>query len=478
MNAVRTICSLSILCLVGQAALAAPTVAQLDTIVADFGRADLFSGTVMIAKDNKLLFAAVAGEANKDTRTANALETSYNIGSIGKTFTAVAILQLVEAGKLALSDPLGKHLPDYPFAEKTTITIAHLLNHSSGLGNYMAHPDFVAKQASLRRISDVLPLIYAEKPEFAAGERFGYSNSGMVVLGAIIERASGMGYEEYLRAHVFQPAGMRRSGIVQEDQVLPNRALGYSKIAAGGYRSNVNTIPPAFSDGGMRTTAGDLLKFDQALNSDKLLSAESKRRMFTPTGPDHHYGYGWESRGNETEHYVGHNGGAPGVNAEFRHYDAGYTMIVLSNYNHGATEVVNRIEAALFDRPYAAPTAADVNFALATDLQDQDQNAEALTVLDRNRDLKPLHVMSLYTSARLRILDRKEPQQAIDDLERYLQAAPADSEPSAAAAWWRKGNAYEQLNNPAEAIRCYEKAITLDPLMPQPHADLHRLKAT
>ena len=467
----------SLIALAMQTAFAAPTVAQLETIVNDYGHADLFSGTVLIAKDSKILYAGTYGDASKDYRLANTLESSYNIGSIGKTFTAVAIMQLVEAKKISLADPLAKYFPDAPFPEKNTITIAHLLNHSSGLGNYMGHKDYAARATTLRQISDVLPLIFDDKPEFAAGERASYSNSGMVVLGAIIEKVSGMTYEAYLRAHVFQTAGMRRSGLVQEDQVLLNRAIGYSKTLDGGYRSNVASVPPAFSDGGLRSTVGDMLKFDQALFGDKLLTPESRKKMLTPSGPDREYGYGWESKGADAAHYVGHNGGAPGVNAEFRHYDSGYTLIVLSNYNHGATEVVNKIEAALLDRPYAAPTAADINFGLAIDLQEQDDNVNALAVFDRNRMLKPQHLLSLYSAARMRISERKDAQIAIDDLDLYLQNASAEAQPTQAAAWWRKGNAFELLKNNAEAIKCYEKSMALDPMMPQPRMDLDRVKA-
>ena len=460
-----------------QAALAIPGAAQFDAIVKDFGKADLFSGVVLLAKDRKVVYFGNFGDANKDYPIANGPDTSFNIGSIGKTFTAVAIMQLVEAGQLALTDPLDKYLPSYPYPQKSTITIAHLLNHSSGLGNYMAHKDYAVKMNTLRRIDDVLPLIFEQKPEFAAGERFAYSNSGMVLLGAIIEKISGMSYDAYLRTHIFQVAGMQHSGLVQEDQMLPNRSLGYSKTLRNGYRSNVTTVPPAFSDGGLRTTAADLLKFDAALYGDKLISADIRKTMQTPVGPEPEYAFGWESKGGAAMHYVGHNGGAPGVNAELRHYDAGYTMIVLSNYSHGATEIVNQLEAVLFDKPYEPPTAALSNFGLAVDLEEQDENADALTVLDRNRALAPPHLPSLYTAARWRITQRKEPQRAIEDLDRYLQFAGADTQPPAAAAWWRKGNAFEQLANLPEAIKCYEKAAALDPKMPQPKMDLERVKA-
>lgn len=449
---------------------------QFARIVSDYGRLDLFSGTVLVAKEGKVIYSGAVGQANKDYRIANALDTSYNIGSIGKTFTAVAIMQLADAGKLAVSDPLGKFLPAYLTPDKKEITLAQLLNHSSGLGNYMAHKDYPTKMHELRDINDVLPLIADEKPVFPAGERFAYSNSGMVLLGAVIEKVSGVPYPAYLRQRIFEPLGMRHSGIVQEDEILPQRSLGYTKTAKGGYLSNVAQIPPAFSDGGLRTTAADLLKFDAALRGNQLLSAASKAAMFLPSGPDPSYGYGWESKAVHGIRFVGHNGGAPGINAEFRRYPAtGYALIVLSNYSHGAEGMVDQLEGALFDRAYEPPTQADVNFRLATDLQDSGDAAAAVAVLDRNRNANPPHLLSLYSAARNRVMARVEPQRAIDDLKRYVTLAPKEAQPTPAAAWWRMGNAYEQMNDKAEAIKCYEQALLLDPRMPQPRMDLDKL---
>jgi CubicO group peptidase (beta-lactamase class C family) len=132
---------------------------------------EMFSGTLLVARNGKVVYSGAFGEANKDNHVPNTLETRYNIGSIGKTITAVAIMQLVQEGKLKLSETLGKYYPECPFPEKETITIQHLLTHSSGLGDYMEHTDYKAKLATWRPIADALPLIFDQKPDFPAGEQ-------------------------------------------------------------------------------------------------------------------------------------------------------------------------------------------------------------------------------------------------------------------------------------------------------------------
>jgi CubicO group peptidase (beta-lactamase class C family) len=322
---------------------------QIETLVARHAQDGRFSGSVLVAHHGQVVYSAAHGEANKDHRIPNRLETRHNIGSIGKLFTAMAIMQLVEAGKLRLDDTLAMHLPDYPFPEKASITLQHLLNHSSGLGDYMEHADYQARMAGIRTIADILPLIHSEKPLFPAGERFAYSNSGMVLLGAIIEKTSGLRYQDYLQRHIFVPAGMTDSQLAQEDDVLAHRAIGYTANADGSYRANVREVMPASSDGGLRTTAPDLLRFDQALNSDTLLSGATRQRMLTPVGPAPFLASGWFTMRVHGHLAVGHGGGAPGVNAEFRRYpDDGITVIVLSNHDLGATPLAVEIETALF----------------------------------------------------------------------------------------------------------------------------------
>ncbi|HWS78045.1 MAG TPA: serine hydrolase [Thermomonas sp.] len=469
------------------ALLALPATAQTSTpprqdiqaLVERHAQLDLFSGTVIVADDGKTLYAGAHGEANKDHRIPNRLDTSHNIGSIGKTFTAVAIMQLVEAGKLRLDDKLAKFLPDFPFPEKHAITVQQLLNHSSGLGDYMEHEDYKRSMAGIDTIADILPLIQSQKPLFAPGERFGYSNSGMVVLGAIIEKASGLDYAEYLRRHIFEPAGMQHSHLAQEDDVLANRSIGYLPTPAGGYRANVREIMPASADGGLRTTAQDLLRFDQALNGNTLLNVDSRQTMFTTVGPVPFYASGWFTKRVGDHLAVGHGGGAPGINAEFRRYpDDGYTVIVLSNYDMGATPLAEAIEQALFGLPYSLPTRVDADYTRAEQFIEQGHAPAGLAILDRLGAAEQPHLPSLYASARLRIEGKTDVAKALPALTRYIELAGADARPSRAAAWWRKGNAYELLGKRADAKASYEQALALDPDNEDAKAALDTLRKT
>lgn len=437
---------------------------EIQTLVKRYAELDMFSGTVVVADHGKIIYSGAYGEANKDYRIPNRLDTNFNIGSIGKTFTGVAIMQLVEAGKLRLDDKLAKFLPDFPFPEKDSITIQQLLNHSSGLSDYMEHEDYKQKMASIESIADILPLIYSQKPMFAPGETFGYSNSGMVVLGAIIEKISGLSYPDYLQRHIFKPAGMKNSRLAQEHEILANRSLGYTMTPNRGYVANHRTIMPASADGGLRTTAVDMLQFDQALNSNVLLNADSRERMFTPVGPVPFYASGWFTKMINDRRAVGHGGGAPGVNAEFRRYlDDNYTVIVLSNYDMGATPLTDEIEKLLYGMPYTVPTQADADFTRAQQFVDSNQVPSALRILDRLASAEKPNVQSLYLSAKLRIVGKFEVEKALPALNRYIELAGADAQPSKAAAWWRKGNAYELLGKLADAKKSYEEAVKLDP---------------
>ena len=437
---------------------------DIEALVKRHAELDMFSGTVLVADNGKIVYSRAFGEANKDHRIPNRLDTSHNIGSIGKTMTAVAIMQLVDAGKLRLDDTLGKYLPDFPFPEKDTITIQQLLNHSSGLGDYMDIEDYQRTMSGIDAIADILPLIYTQKPLFAPGERFGYSNSGMVVLGAIIEKASGLRYADYLQRHVFGPAGMKDSHLVQEADVLANRSIGYTVKPDGGYRANVREIMPASADGGLHTTAPDLLRFDQALNGNVLLRAGSRQQMLTPVGPAPFHASGWFIKRVDGHLAVGHGGGAPGINAEFRRYpDDGYTLIVLSNYDMGATPLADDIEKSLFGLPHALPTRIDADFARAEQFIEQGHAPAALAILDRLASAGQPHLPSLYTGAKLRIGGKVEVERAVTALTRYIELAGPDAQPSRAAAWWRKGNAHELLGKTTEARKSYEASLRLDP---------------
>jgi len=223
--------------------------------------------------------------------------------------------------------------------------------------NYMAHPEYRARMSGFRQISDWLPLIYDQELFFdTPGKSFAYSNSGIVTLGAVIEEVTGVPYEDYIRTNILAPAGMMATGINFPEEIVPNRASGYTKSLSGGFTGAVLQVPPASADGGIETTVLDLLKFDRALYGESLLSDASKERMFTPNLED--YGYCWRIAVDNGRKTIGHGGGAPGVSASFMRYpDDDVTIIVLSNYSGAAQPPARVLEAIVFGEKYDAPKA-------------------------------------------------------------------------------------------------------------------------
>jgi CubicO group peptidase (beta-lactamase class C family) len=321
-----------------QAAPANDLQSYLDSLASD----NKLSGVLLIAKDGMTVASKVAGIANKATGALIDLNTKFNLGSMNKMVTSVAIAQLAQAGKLSFTDTVGKHLPDYSneeVAEK--VTIHHLLTHTSGMGMYW-NEKFMAQRDKLLTVAAHLPLFAADPLLFPPGEKFQYSNSGYMLLGAIIEKVSGQDYYGYVQEHVYKPAGMTSTGFYEPGKDIPNLAIGYSRMSPDGkvseeVRDNTNTREvrggPA---GGGYSTAPDLVKFQLALLSYKLLDKAHAEVITTgkvdgPRGMGR-YGYGFGDNNAGGKHSVGHNGGAPGIAANFEMFpESGYTAVALMN---------------------------------------------------------------------------------------------------------------------------------------------------
>jgi len=286
----------------------------------------------------------------------NKVDTKFNLGSMNKMFTAVAIAQLAERGKLAFTDPIGAHLPDYPEEVAAIVTIHHLLTHTSGLGSYW-NERFEATKARVRTVQDYLTLFIDEPLAFTPGERFQYSNAGFIVLGAIVERASGQDYFDYVREHVYAPAHMPDTDAYELDRDVPNLAVGYThqridgKIEPGEWRNNLflHAVKGGPAGGGY-STVEDLLHFATALRRNELLTPAftdlvMTGRVDTDIAPGIRYGYGFADAMLKGLRVVGHNGGFPGINAHLDIYpDLGYTVVVLANYDPPiAFQVVDKV---------------------------------------------------------------------------------------------------------------------------------------
>ena len=274
---------------------------------------------------------------------------------MNKMFTAVAIAQLVERGKLSFSDPISKFLSTDWLPREITekITVQHLLTHTSGLGSYFSPAFMEASRTRFRTINDYKPLVNGETLSFDPGSQWAYSNTGFLLLGAIVESVTGGSYFDYVRKNVYVPAGMINTDAYAMDQPIPNLAIGYSKETTpegNSYWTN-NIFKHVVSGGpagGGFSTVEDLFRFDQAMRSGKLVNKKTADLLWSakPNSPD--YGYGFGLRGAPGARIVGHNGGFPGISASLSmHLDTGFTVAVLSNYDEGAPIVLQKIEALL-----------------------------------------------------------------------------------------------------------------------------------
>ena len=328
-------------------------VRELDAFVKKLAEADVFSGAVLLAKDGKTLYTSAHGMANKDFNAPNRVDTKFNLGSMNKMFTSVAIAQLVERGKLSYDDPLSKFLPDFPTPDEAKkIQIKHLLTHTSGLGSYFNEEFFNSSRARYRTVSDMMALAKSEKLQFEPGTRWAYSNTGMLVLGAVVEKVTGQDYFEYIRENIYRPAGMVNSDAYELDRVNPNLAVGYDKqFGESGvwFRNNIfDHVLRGGPAGGGYSTVEDLLRFDVALRSGKLVNAESRKVLLAPkpdlSSPDYGYGFSISAGGA----VVGHSGGFTGINSNLDMFvNSGYTAVVMSNYSRGADPVMNKIRELL-----------------------------------------------------------------------------------------------------------------------------------
>jgi D-alanyl-D-alanine carboxypeptidase len=308
----------------------AEALAALSARAEELAKADKFSGAVLIARHGKVLLQKAWGRADRESGAANTADTLFRIGSMNKMFTAVATLQLVEAGKLALNDPIGKHLPDYPNKDVASkVTVRHLLTHTGGTGDIFG-PEFEKNRLTLREHSDYVKLYGSRGLTHEPGAEQRYSNYGFVLLGAIIEKVSGMSYYDYVRSKVFQPAGMTSTDSLSESEKVPNRSVGYTREGSA-WAPNTDTLPwRGTAAGGGYSTVGDLFRFASALESGKLISkkmlAEATREQVEG------YGYGFGIGGEGALRAYGHGGGAPGMNGDLRVYpQSGYVLVSLSN---------------------------------------------------------------------------------------------------------------------------------------------------
>ena len=342
---------------------------QIDAIFAKAYPADSPGATVLIAKDDKVIYRKAFGMANLELNVSMKPEHVLELASITKQFTGVAILMLMEEGKLSLQDPLSKYIAEYPKGNE--ITIHHLIIHTSGIKSYTDIPSFM----ELAR-TDMTPIEiinkFKELPmDFDPGERYAYNNSAYILLGYIIEQVSGMSYEDYIQKNIFDKLGMKNSYYGSRSKIIPNRASGYQPSGESYQNADYLSMTIPYAAGSLMSTVDDMFLWNKAIHHNTLISEKSKQLAFTNytlnNGKQINYGYGWginELAGVAT---IEHTGGIFGFTTSGIYVpEKNIYAIVLTNDNGKGPETFNLKATAivlgnpLVEKPAIALTEAQL----------------------------------------------------------------------------------------------------------------------
>ncbi len=415
-----------------------------------------YNGVVLIAKNNKILVEHASGYADLSHGVPNRISTKFQTASMAKMFTAVAIMQLVEAGKLKLEDTVGEFLPDYPSEiVKSKVTIHQLLTHKSGLSDYFNEKYDNHPKNTIRELTDFLPFFENEPLNFVPGENAQYSNSGYLLLGLIIEKITSRSYYDHIKQSIFVPAGMKHTGW-RNDQVVDELARTYQfsmdqmawiETGLGGEIGS--------SAGGAYSTAHDFLAFANALTTHKIIAKETLQLMSTDQN-GRGYGYGLSLYKMDEETSFGHSGGASGVSANLDVFvDSGYVVVTLSNQAamNGWYEMRSFIRRELGGR--TAHTDRFFNTQKVLQVFEKEGLDAARRQLDLFENKVSVHLM-LHESNQYR--KQQSNQAALKILQMVVKIAPDDESVHLAM-----GDVYRDLGRYKEAIKSYDISLKLYP---------------
>ncbi|HZV68571.1 MAG TPA: serine hydrolase domain-containing protein [Saprospiraceae bacterium] len=334
----------------------------LINMYAEFG---LFNGSVLVAEKGNIIYKTGKGWANVEWEIPNQPDTKHRLASITKQFTAMLIVQLASENKLKLDVPISSYLPDYPKKTGDIITIHHLLTHTSGIPNYTSFPNYREIMQDPKSAEELVSLFADSTLEFTPGNRFQYSNSGYVLLGYIIEKITGLPYEQVLQNKIFTPLKMNNSGYDHNDVVIKKRASGYDQVGNTFQHTNYIDMSVPYSAGGIYSTVEDLYLWDQALYTEKLVPQKYRDLLFgshIPAGQQF-YGYGWEmgkmpvGSSDDVVQIISHSGSINGFGTLITRIPSDKSSIILLNNAGGAPlyDITIGITGILQDKPYSLP---------------------------------------------------------------------------------------------------------------------------
>lgn len=313
-----------------------PRSARLDEVARSYTPGNAFMGAVLVVDGDSVLLDKGYGQADAEWNIPDAPDVKFRLGSLTKQFTATLVLLLQQDGKLNIADPVSKYLPDTPKSWEK-ITLANLLGHTSGIPNFTSDKDFGTWRMSSHTTAEELAFFRDKPLEFEPGSKFEYSNSNYEVLGAVIEKVSGKSYKEMLQERIFDPLGMKDTGLDSDELILPKRAQGYRLSEEGLVHARSESMSIPWAAGSIYSTTGDLLKWEHGLFGLKVLNADSLKLMTTPGKGS--YGLGVFLDEQDGVHVVDHGGGIEGFNTSLMYVpERRIAIVVLSNVNGGAPE--------------------------------------------------------------------------------------------------------------------------------------------
>lgn len=342
---------------------------KIDAVVTPAFPVSQPGAALIVVKDGKVLYRKAYGMANLELGVPLAPDMVFRIGSMTKQFTAVAIMMLAEQGKLSVSDPITTYLPDYP-TQGHTITIEHLLTHTSGIQGYTEIPGWMtSKILSDMSTKELIDGFKKEPMGFAPGEKWAYSNSGYVLLGAIIEKASGETYEKFVKEHIFDPLGMKSTFYGSNDPIIPRRVEGYTGDPGQIANAHYLSMTQPYAAGSLLSSVDDLAAWDAALYTEKLLKRSSIQKMWSEyklkDGSPTHYGYGWQIATLQGRPTVEHGGGIFGFSTYgLRLPDDHLYVAVLSNSDNPSADpgyLARKIAAVAIGEPFPERVAISVD---------------------------------------------------------------------------------------------------------------------
>lgn len=449
-------------------ALAQDKAKKIDELVTTFHKYGQFNGAVLVAENGRVVYQKGFGLANLEWNNPNTSDTKFRIASITKSFTAILIFRLIEQGKLKLDGKVTDYLADYPKATGDKISINHLLTHTAGLRgdvsdfprNSNNFPDYIAKiNAGFTSTDELVKKISESDLAFEPGTKFGYSNNGYILLGAIIEKVAGKPYEKVLDEQILAPLEMKNTGLAYKTAVLSKRADGYDRNFYG-YRNAADFLVAA--NGGMYSTVGDLFLLDEALYTDKLLSQKSKDVMFGVT--PYVVAYGWKvkkSVGGASGTVIETDGSLPGFNSLMvRLVDGRQTIILLTNVRemtYRLSDISLGLRNILDGKPYDLPKQSLAE-TLFTTVRQKGIEATLKQYRALSRDKTHYLSESEFNSIGYLLMGENKIKEAIEIFKLNTEANPQSSN-----AFDSLGEAYMVNGDKELAIKNYQKSVELNP---------------